>query len=299
VIPRLPSAKVGKPTIFKLLTNIARNQSQPLKKLFQISSADTKENVEPVLCLRVGEKHCSYAIVDKSSQSLKSLVYYKAENINDSRLNALAATHPELNRSFDHVFVCYDYPEYTLISDEEERVNDPRQLLRAICQANESSIIFSEPVHQLAMQNEYCVPGSVHEWMKNKFRGARYYHQYSLMMKCMGNEEGESRLILDFRTDEFVLLATRNGAFQLAQTFSYTTPDDVLYYLLKTCNQFSLSQQDVRVQLSGLIDKQSVLYTGLYQYFIHIEFRKAKWLSPQDQYPAHFFTSLNDLSQCE
>jgi hypothetical protein len=83
----------------------------------------------------------------------------------------------------------------------------------------------------------------------------------------------------------------------LAQSFPYSTPEDVVYYLLKACQQFSLSQKEVSVHLSGLIDKQSSLFKELYQYFIHPEFREAGWNSGSE-FPAHFFTSLNDLAQC-
>jgi hypothetical protein len=47
-----------------------------------------------------------------------------------------------------------------------------------------------------------------------------------------------------------------------------------------------------------MIDQQSALYKELYQYFLHIEFRNASWTIPADEYPAHFFTSLNELAQC-
>ncbi|HNA96743.1 MAG TPA: DUF3822 domain-containing protein, partial [Chitinophagaceae bacterium] len=62
--------------------------------------------------------------------------------------------------------------------------------------------------------------------------------------------------------------------------------------------QFSLSQQTVSVRLSGLIDKQSALYKDLYQYFREITFREAGWHTVEPEYPAHFFTSLNDLAPC-
>ena len=108
--------------------------------------------------------------------------------------------------------------------------------------------------------------------------------------------EGGSMLI-DFRKDDFTMVVTKGSEFLFAQTFDYSTPADVLYYLLKTCQQFSLSQQGLQLQLSGLIDKQSSLCNELYQYFINVEFREANW-NVSNKYPAHFFTSLNDLAKC-
>jgi len=69
-----------------------------------------------------------------------------------------------------------------------------------------------------------------------------------------------------------------------------------LYYLVKISNQFSLSRQELLLQLSGLIDQDSALFTELSQYFLQLEFRPGLW---QDTgYPDHFFTSLNDLARC-
>jgi len=107
---------------------------------------------------------------------------------------------------------------------------------------------------------------------------------------------GES-LVVDFRTNDFTVLASKGSLLLLTQTFAYSTPEDVLYYLLNTCRQFNLSQQELQLQLSGLIDKRSSLYNELYQYFIHIDFREAGW-NLKNEYPAHFFTSLNDLATC-
>ena len=83
----------------------------------------------------------------------------------------------------------------------------------------------------------------------------------------------------------------------LAQTFQYKTPSDVVYYLIKACSQNSLSRKDVKVQLTGLIEKESFLYKELNQYFLNLEFRKAAWNS-ENEFPAHYFTSLNDLAKC-
>ena len=88
----------------------------------------------------------------------------------------------------------------------------------------------------------------------------------------------------------------------MAQTYYYLKPEDVIFNLLKTCNRFSFSQDDVLLKVSGLIERQSALFKELYQFFLRIEFRNAPdWGSistGEVAYPAHYFTTLNDLAQC-
>ena len=49
---------------------------------------------------------------------------------------------------------------------------------------------------------------------------------------------------------------------------------------------------------AGGVSKKVRLYKDLYQYFIHITFRSSNWETAEDEYPGHFFTSLNDLAIC-
>jgi hypothetical protein len=111
----------------------------------------------------------------------------------------------------------------------------------------------------------------------------------------------QDRLLVNIHTDEFSFIAIKENKLLIAQTHLYASPEDICYYLLKTCHQFSLSQEQVLVSVSGLIEKESQLYRELYQFFIHVAFREPGWTLPatgEHDYPAHFFTTLNDLARC-
>jgi hypothetical protein len=71
---------------------------------------------------------------------------------------------------------------------------------------------------------------------------------------------------------------------------------DVVYYLLNICQKFGLSQEATHLSLSGLIDKDSALFKDIYQYFSDISFNEG--VSLNDDYPAHYFTSIYQLAAC-
>jgi hypothetical protein len=122
-------------------------------------------------------------------------------------------------------------------------------------------------------------------------------HQYSVSIFNLNAAAEEGKLLIDFSNNEFSVVAGRRSKFLFAENFGYETPEDVLFYMLKICEQFSLSPKHVVVELSGLIEKESSLYKELYQYFINIGFRNAIW-NAAGEYPAHFFTSFNDIIRC-
>ncbi|MBK8951666.1 MAG: DUF3822 family protein [Chitinophagaceae bacterium] len=159
-----------------------------------------------------------------------------------------------------------------------------------------SSNVVSELIAEWQLHNVYSLPVFVQQWMAEQYQAFRYFHQHTIALRNLLNNE--SGLIqADFCQNSFSIVAGKGNKLLLAQTYFYESPSDALYYLLKICQEFSLLQQDVQVQLSGFIDKESSLYRELHQYFIHISFRDADTVVTAEN-PAHFFTSLNDLARC-
>ncbi len=275
---------------------IAPLEKKNLKQLFHIENGYS-DNGQQVLSLRLGARHGSFAITNKSGTELHQLAYCATDEWNEKELAEFMATYPSLSNSFYEVLVSYDFPESVFIPSADYKMEDAGLLLAAVAGNSRTTNTISELITGWQLYNVYAVAKEMQEWLSQKFPAARCRHQYSLGIKNVNAAEAGGNLAIDFRTDIFTVFAASDSKLLLAQTFEYSTPDDVLYYLLKICQQFSLSQQEVKLQLSGLIDKQSSLYKELYQYFINLDFREASW-NAGGEYPAHFFTSLNDLARC-
>lgn len=266
-----------------------------MKQLFHIESSSSK-NEQPVLSLVFGEKHGSFGITDKTGNELFELGYCAAEEWNSDSLTGFFSSYPCLQGQFYRILIAYEYPQAAFIPSSGNEIDGSALLKTMFGKVNGRNVI-SELIPEWQLNNIYSVPAAVQQWLNNKYPTANFHHRYSIAIKNAGSATENGTLIADFRTDDFTLLAIKNSRLLLASAFEYTTPEDVTFYLLKTCKQFSLSQKEVRLQLSGLIDKQSALYKELYQYFINVEIREASW-NTGNEYPAHFFTSLNDLARC-
>ncbi len=268
-----------------------------MKQLFHIEN-NPGDNTELVLSIRLGERHFCFAVTNKNGNELYRLVYCTNDEWTEEALDEFLAAYPALKQAYDQVLVTYDHSLAVLTPSSYYRVEDTELLLKSMYGEQLPSQIISDLVAEHQLYNSYVVPKEILDWMSRKYPAGNFQHQYSLAIKKISGVNPEGRIQVDFRTNDFTLVTIKGSQILLAQTFSYSTPEDVLYYLLKVCHQFSLSQQEVQVELSGLIDHESALYKELYLYFLHTRFREACWNDPGNEYPAHFFTSLNDLAQC-
>lgn len=264
-----------------------------MKEIFLIDNK-LENPKQPVLVLRIGDEHLSYAIVDKSNSTLHQLSYYEVENYADEILINCWNSQSILQQYFFEVQIAFDFKKNG-IHLENTNIDKKADLLTSLFGNLNAETIITESIHGWHLENTYMVPEKVKQFLEQKFPAAKWRNQFSVHL--LQTTTTEPIIRLEFRQRTFTLLITVANQLLLAQTFEYTTSADVLYYLLKCCQQFSLSQQTVGLYISGLIDKESALYKELCSYFIQVNFCDVSWTT-NDEYPAHFFTSLNELFLC-
>ena len=124
-------------------------------------------------------------------------------------------------------------------------------------------------------------------------------HAYTPSLKVFNGFSAPSQIDVYFGIRHFRVLVKKDNHIQLAQTYSYKNPLDVVYYLLKICYEVGLEQTEISVVLSGLIDENSAMFSELHSYFMNLHFAEAPAYSvPENDFPGHYFTSLYNLAAC-
>jgi len=256
---------------------------------------------ESVLLMEIGETDCSFAVMHHASRIIYEFVYYKAEPNDDDFLKKIFGKYELLRSSFYRTVISWYMPECMLIPN---RFYDHQQsgVLLDEMFGKDSTVAISESLAEWQVNAAYHVPATDHETISRHYTTGNFWHHYSVTLKNrIANAAGGS-LTVDFKTDSFSVVAVRNNSLLLAQIFSYTSAEDVLYYLLKICKQYSLLQNEVNVALSGLVDQQSAVFKELHQYFLNIQFapleNRVQLGEMFSEYPHHYFTSLSRLAAC-
>jgi uncharacterized protein DUF3822 len=273
-----------------------------VKPVFKIGNSEELNSSQAVLLMEVGEVHCCFAIIDYANQMMVQLGYYTAdERDNGNILQMVLERHDELKQSFRQSIIGYYFPENILIPSKFYRFEETQSLLQSMYQRDQNLVV-SEAIAEWKMYNSYYVPAPMHELLSRRFSTGNFWHMHSVMLKNDIGNYDSGKIFVDFKTDSFSVIALANNSLLLAQIFYYSKAEDVLYWLLKTCEQHSLSQNEVQLVLSGLIDRQSAVFKELYQYFLNIEFATVEndiQLSGAfEDYPVHFFSSLYKLASC-
>ena len=116
------------------------------------------------------------------------------------------------------------------------------------------------------------------------------------------SKEAPQYLKTFFYTDKMIVMICKGGQLQLIQTFAYQDSKDAAYNLLNCCEQLHLKQEEVVVDLAGLIERKSALHEELQKYFLNISFDhmddSIKVTDELREYPLHYFSSLLKMAIC-
>lgn len=276
---------------------------------FDISNIDpavTPDNCQ--LLIEISGQAFNYILYTRTPDQLYLLrqyrIYTSGDKTNRDILEEIIAGDSVLQKYASQAAIVYNFPESTIFPAElySKEVKDPA--ISLLYGSIDHQYVFEEAVKEKEMYNVYLITRDLHSLLQDKFKGSQYWHLYSLLLQWPTSEEKEvpnaTRIV--FYNDKFIAAVYRQGALQLIQTFAYQTPEDAAYYLLLICKQLRISQHEMTLFISGLIDSQSALYTELLKYFdvVHYESLPATYGTNGllDEYPSHYFSPLLKMSLC-
>lgn len=201
---------------------------------------------------------------------------------------------------FEKVFIMYSFEESVLIpfnlysSLENENV---LKLIHGDIQNNTS--VLTDLVTESGVYNVYRVPSQVVTIFKHKFPDAVNLHQYSVLLRQP--QEKNDKLYIIFYLQKIVVKLNKNGSTILLNSFYFNKAEDVSYVLLNICKQFEV--ENIPLEISGLIEKDSALYKEIYKYFETVEFASLPSISNYadgiTQQPSHYFSNIFAVDSCE
>lgn len=262
-----------------------------MKTVFTLGEAKDKADT---LILEIGPGYCCYAFLDiiaKSFDLIRYIVFDEAES--EQKLNDVLG---QLDVSFERVRICSAY-EQALITPQQLFKGD--YALLDLVFDNGSRYHMNDRINEWQVTTLYSMPSQIYKILLSKFPFAEFCHSYTPTLKIYNGFVAPDQVDIHFTTSHFRILVKKDGGLQLAQTYGYKTPLDVVYYLLKIFYEFRLDQSEAFLIVSGLLEKDSALYNELHHYFANIHFAQAPAFSiPGDEYPQYYFTSLYNLAAC-
>lgn len=165
-----------------------------------------------------------------------------------------------------------------------------------------SKIQFEHLPIEPGMMNVYRVREDLLNILQQNLPKVTFKHTWSNVIKTIVSDiyEFPSECIyIQFYNTSLIATVVKDEKLHLIQSYTYGSPDDILYYLLNIAEQFRLNREGIILEISGMIDLHFTLYRDLITYFRHVEVQNvhnSKLLIDIKEYPLHYFTPFFNLA---
>jgi hypothetical protein len=238
-----------------------------------------------------GQGFCCIAGYNESNQSVTQLQYFAFENpANDQTIESIISALGSYGLR-DKIIFSFAFPEQLFIP----RTLNDSELVKTVYGAHS---VFNDHIGAWQVTNQYAIPEKINKAVKKNFISAEFFHAHTVWLKNNTGFDATEQVLVDITPKDFRVLVKRSGTLLLGQVYNYTSPLDVVYYLLKIVAVFNLSKEELVVIVSGLVEENSSLYRELHQYFNNVQFAKPAPVTFDHVHPPHYFTTVLNLASC-
>ncbi len=264
------------------------------------------------LILQTGQQSISYSVFNPVSQKYIAFesFFISGTDPNNTEAEFLKALMEEkvwLKQSFSKVFLLIDNSYSTLIPPPLFDENKTMTYLRFNHPANES---YHALFNRLKTSNTVTVfgaPQTLTEFTQNVWPNIRFFHCASVIIESLlinfKNKADSQTLFLNVRDEGYDLVYFKDNKLQFHNFFRYNTKEDFIYFLLTTIEELHLNPEQVKLMLSGNIDKSHILYEMIYRYIRTIFFIERTDVFGYsylfDELMSHKYYTLFNVQQCE
>ncbi len=250
--------------------------------------ATTSKNINLLinqeLSIQIRLNGLSFCILETQTNTIS----YLKHNLFNTNLNPIQlleqlkesfATEPKLQESFSKVQVIYANSLSTLVPQALFNENALADYLKFNAKILPNDFITYDTITNAECMNVYIPLVNCNNYIFERYGSFSYKHHATILItKLLQSEKNkkEKKIVINVSATTFEIVYLKNGSLQLYNSFSYTTKEDFIYYILFTLEQLDVNPETIPVYFLGTINHEDETYKITYKYIRNVFFESRK-----------------------
>jgi hypothetical protein len=251
------------------------------KKNNKISLKKTK-NIE--LSIQFSLDGFSFCVLDSKTQKDIYFTQYKFEETLNSpedllkRIETIFKNDPNLQIEYTGVSVIHQSNLSTIVPTKYFNENSLATYLNFNIKTLKTDFITFDNINTIDAKNVYVPYVNINNYLFQNFGEFEYQHHSSILLEKLFKIESstEKKMYVNVSKSSFDIVVLENRKLIFLNSFSYTTKEDFIYYILFTAEQIQLNTEEFKLYFMGEIEIESEIYKIAYTYIKNISFLKSE-----------------------
>jgi hypothetical protein len=260
------------------------------------------------LFFEISETHAALIVKSGLKNELNALEYFEFDKLKQDWYEIFyqIRMHSKiLDRSYNDTKVFYHLKEVVIVPAALYNADTSDIYLSTLFGDVENSVTNRDEVFStLELYLPYKISKPLFDMVNTNLMMVSSKHSYSKIAEQLfraNKGAGGYFLKVIFYHNMITVALMNHNKLQLIQSYSFETPDDLLYLLLNLLQQFGITASELQIEVSGMLDVKSKNMEYLNKLFPKIVFdiyvEDAGFKNFCKEYPIHYFTPfLNNLS---
>lgn len=244
-------------------------------------SIDFNNLEENHLSIQLSLDGFSFCIYNKPSNSIAVFARYEFTNTTPTpieHLNLVKQLYSQealLNLKYTSVNVTHFNNLITQVPLPFFNKNSLKDYLQNTIKVLDNDYIIYDEINNSDIVNVYIPFVNINNFLIDIYGSFIFKHSSTVLIETLLKQYkniNEDYCFVNVSNLNFELVVIKNNKLELFNCFNFKTKEDFIYYILFTAEQLNLNPEAFNLVLLGDIEKESELYTILYQYIRNIKF---------------------------
>jgi len=183
-----------------------------------------------------------------------------------------------LQEDFKEILVIHQNSLATLVPNKLFREEHLKDYLDFNIKTLKTDFFAFDNIDQLAAKNVYVPFVNVNNYLFQNFGEFEYQHSTTAFIKKLlqTTSAPEKTMFVDVWKDQISVVVLEDKKVLFSNSFSFTSKEDFIYYLLFTAEQLELNTNEFPLFFTGDILEETEIYKITYQFIRNVDFLRSK-----------------------
>ena len=195
-----------------------------------------------------------------------------------ARIETIFQEDSHLQEDFKEILVIHQNSLSTLVPNTLFLEEHLKEYLDFNIKTLENDFFAYDSIDQLAAKNVYVPFVNVNNYLFQNFGEFEYQHSVTAFIKKLlqTTTNSEKTMFVDVWENQISVVVLENKKVLFSNSFTFTSKEDFIYYLLFTAEQLGLNTNEFPLFFTGDILEETEIYKIAYQYIRNVDFLRSK-----------------------
>lgn len=236
-----------------------------------ITNNDITQKTYKKLSIQVSLSGLSFCVFDAITNKIihNAIVSFENNKVIEEQLWRTFVDNPVLTQSYDKVIVLHNNSLNTFVPSSLFDVNYLASYLQYNTKVFDTDFFTYDTISPYEIINIYVPFVNINNFLLDQYESFEYKNSNSILVRKLldlSKNRDEKQIFVHIQENRFELVIVKNQELLLFNSFNYTAPEDLIYYILFACEQLQLNPETISIKILGDCSEDHPNFKIIYTY---------------------------------